>query len=53
MDRRSFLTNGLTAATAVTLGSGIAQAAEPTKVLKIIAVLCKNDWFISSLKTKS
>jgi multimeric flavodoxin WrbA len=40
MDRRSFLTNGLTAATSITIGSGVAQAAEPTKVLKILGVSC-------------
>lgn len=40
MDRRSFLTNGLTAATAVTLGTSVAQSAEPAKILKIIGVSC-------------
>jgi multimeric flavodoxin WrbA len=40
MDRRSFLTNGLTAATVVAMGTSVARAAEPSKVLKIIGISC-------------
>lgn len=39
MDRRSFLTNGLSAATAATLGTGVAIAAEPAKADKRITIL--------------
>lgn len=39
MDRRSFITAGLTAAT-VSFGTSVARAAEPVKMLKILGISC-------------